>query len=527
VTPATAETTLDPAPTAAGHHPRIAVAVIVAVGVATVVAIVAGEGRPALAVLPVVAAAVLWAVSRMPLRYPAAALVLLSLSLDNSADADLGLWKTPLAFVGDILRDNLERSLGLPGVKLSGLEVAVLGLLVLSLWRKATGNPLEARDRGGVQCPLIRDVVLIYVVALGYAVANGILRGGSFQIWQVRILLQIPFLFFFFQLAFPRREDSVLVGQVVVISAILKALLSIYIGRTVRRPDGTHLIFTTNHGDSILFVVAVLILLATEIERPGKARLGRTLGVVGLIAWGMVENNRRLGWVQLVLALAAVYALTTWRPWKRMVAQAAVAAVPVIMLYTAAGWGSQSAVFAGARMLRSLVDQKSDASTYWRAVENWNIAATMRDTPILGMGLGREYVEYMQNDDISSIYPEFKFWPHNSVLGLLLFGGVFGFAGMWVFYAAVIFLAIRAYPRSAHHADRVAAICAIVTVLVCMLQAYGDIGAPFTQYRVFAALALSVTGRLAMETGAWGGTAGGGSAGGGRTGVLSRLGVAR
>lgn len=514
MTPPAAGATVELEPAAAGRHPRVAAAVIVAVGLATVGAVVLGNGRPALALIPVGAAALLWTVSRLPLRYPAAALVLASLSLDNSADADLGLWKTPLAFIGDILRDNLERSLGLPGVKLSGLEVAVLALLGLSLWRKVTGNPIDERERAN-QCPLIRDVVVLYVAALAYAVANGALRGGAIQIWQIRILLQIPFLFFFFQLAFRRRQDVVLVGYVVVISAILKALLSIYIGRTIRRPDGTHLIFTTNHGDSILFVVAVLILLTLEIERPGKARLGRTLGVVGLIAWGMVENNRRLGWVQLILALAAVYALTVWRPWKRRLMLAAVAAVPVVLLYTAAGWNSQSGLFGPARMLRSLVDQKSDASTYWRAVENWNIASTMRDTPILGMGLGREYVEYMQNDDISSIYPEFKFWPHNSVLGLLLFGGIVGFAGMWVFYAVIIFLAIRAYPRATLHVERVAAICAIVTVLTCIVQAYGDIGAPFTQYRVFAALALAVTGRLAMDTGAWttAGRGGGGASG--------------
>jgi O-antigen ligase len=154
-------------------------------------------------------------------------------------------------------------------------------------------------------------------------------------------------------------------------------------------------------------------------------------------------------------------------------------------------------------MVKSLQSGKNDASTYWREVENWNIAMTMREHPFLGMGLGREYVEHMENDDISSIYPEFKFWPHNSILGMLLFFGVFAFTMMWAIVSAIVFLAVRSYRLAASPEDRAAALWTICVVLFCTIQAYGDIGAPFMQYRIFMALAMAVAGKLATATGAW------------------------
>lgn len=481
---------------------------IAALGVMTVAAAVVGNDRPVLAALPVLLAAAAFALWWMPIRWSAAGLVFLTLALDTSNDAialhemrAVRIWSSPFSVLGDILRDNLERSF-LPGVKLSGLEAAVIVMTAVSIYRRATHNPIDSR--GQVQtATVLRDFMLVYLASLAFAVTNGLATGGSFLIWQVRPLLQIPILFFFFQAVFRGPPDHVLVGRVIVGAAVVKALMSLWVRYGVPLPPQSELHMTTNHGDSILYAVAVIILVANFTERNERRALGWALALVPLILLGMVANKRRLAWVELSLGLAAIYFLSPWRAWKRGITRLFLYVTPIIVLYVAVGWNRTGKLFGPVEVLRSLVDAKQDASTYWRDVENWNISMTMREHPVRGFGLGKEYREFIRNDDLTDVYAEWRYQPHNAILGLILFGGLLAFTGMWLLYSVAVYMGIRSYRVASRPEDRVAALCAIGAVLVCIVQAYGDIGPPFTQFRIFVALALAFTAKLAVATGAW------------------------
>ena len=177
---------------------------------------------------------------------------------------------------------------------------------------------------------------------------------------------------------------------------------------------------------------------------------------------------------------------------------------PVVGLYVAVGWNhSGSALFAPVKMIRSVEDSSTDDSTHWREVENWNIGMSIRQHPLMGLGLGGEYTEYMRNGSIAAFYPQYRAWPHNSVLGLLLLAGVFGFTAIWSLFALVVYLAARSYRRATVPEHRVAALACIASVIGCMSIAYGDTGANLFQFRLFAALSLAVAAKLAIATGAW------------------------
>ena len=318
-------------------------ALVVALGVATTVAAVAGNDRPVVATLPVLIVAGAFALWRMPLRWSAAALLFLSLALDTSSDAialhemrAVHVWSSPFSILGDILRDNLERTV-LPGVKLSGLEAAIVVMAAVSVYRRATRNPIDSRGR--VQtATVMRDFMLLYVASLAFAVVNGLATGGSFLIWQVRPLLQIAILFFFFQAVFRGPPDSVLVGRVVVTAALIKAFMSLWVRYVVPLPPQSELHMTTNHGDSILYAVAILILVANFTERNERRALVLAVALVPLIVLGMVANKRRLAWVELSMGLAAICFLSPWRAWKRTITRFILYATPVVLLYVAVGW---------------------------------------------------------------------------------------------------------------------------------------------------------------------------------------------
>jgi O-antigen ligase len=178
-------------------------------------------------------------------------------------------------------------------------------------------------------------------------------------------------------------------------------------------------------------------------------------------------------------------------------------AVPVLALYVLLGWNSSSRVFSPVQTFRGLGDSSVNGSTYWREVEIFNIATTMAASPLRGLGLGGQYTEHMPNADISSIYKEYREWPHNTVLGLLLLSGVFAFTALWALYVLVMFLAARSYRMSASAESRVAALGCMASVVCALVMAYGDTGAHYTQFKVLLALAIAVASKLAIATGAW------------------------
>jgi len=254
----------------------------------------------------------------------------------------------------------------------------------------------------------------------------------------------------------------------------------------------------------MLFSLGVVIVTLNVLERPSGRRALLSSLPLALLLLGIKENNRRLAFVELAMALLAVYLLTPWVRWKRELTRAVLVAAPIVAVYVGLGWNSTSgALFSPVRTLKSVSDGTSNRSTAWREVENWNISMSIRARPLLGLGLGREYTQHMANDDISGAYPEYRQWPHNSVLGLLLLGGLLPFTALWSVFAVGVFLAVRALHRAREPRDRVAALAAVGALIACAVQAYGDLGAAFTQYRVFVPLAAVVAGKLAVATGAW------------------------
>lgn len=483
---------------------RVGFATLVgALGLVTAAAVILTDGNLAVTVTPVVLASAIYAVVTIPLRYTAAALVFVLLALDNFSTA-LGLWHTPWAIVNELVINNLDRTIpAARGFKLAGMEL--LGVLVLGVvaHRRASGATIDVRGKVPT-ASLVPHLALVYLLAIAYAVANGFLHRGSTEImiWQARPLLQMLMLFFIFDQAFRGPLDHRPLAQIIVLSALAKAILAIFVYYKFEA-QGDPLACATNHGDSILFTVACMILVAHLMERTDRRRLASCALILPLLLWGMQVNGRRLVWVQLAFALLATYLMSPWRPWKRAFTRAALVTAPIALLYLSVGWNSGSKVFAPVQVARSVIDTKADRSTFFRHVENWNLVMGMRYWPVLGRGFGHEFIEYYPNDNIVSLFPQYRAEPHNQVLGTLFFAGLIGFTGLWMLPAAGVFLAARSYRRAQVPEHRAAALCCYATILVGFIDTYGDLGLRNIQNKVLTALALAFVGKLAVASGAW------------------------
>jgi O-antigen ligase/polysaccharide polymerase Wzy-like membrane protein len=479
--------------------------VIPALIVLTLVALFATGGDPVVTCLPALAAAFLWAVWKLPLRYLALVVVFLTLALENPLEIPAaGVYRSPTWLLGALFLMNLNVTLRVRALAFSGLDLTLALIAVILFVRRLRGIRLD-RERQVPTAPPLGPLALVAIAAVLAAWLRGMLSGGAFDLslWQVQKLLYVPFMFLVFQGVFRGARDLPALGWAVVAAALVKTGRA-FVVRRLFDPQGDKLAYLTAHSDSVLFAVAALIAVAALWEQADRRRAIGALVLLPPLFWVMVANHRRIVWASLLFSLAACYFVSAWTPFKRGLSRALVVLSPVLVLYFAVGWQSGGGgIFAPVKTLRSMVESDTDASTLWRDGENYNLLFTWRQNPVFGSGFGHPYIEAQKLPDISSIYPLYRLNPHNSMLGLLAFMGIVWFTLWWMPFAATIFFAAGAYHRLHHPRERAAALVCISTVIVCMNQAYGDVGLSSWTTTLLLALAMAIAGKLAVASGAW------------------------
>ena len=157
--------------------------------------------------------------------------------------------------------------------------------------------------------------------------------------------------------------------------------------------------------------------------------------------------------------------------------------------------------FKPVRMIRSVVDAKTDASSMWREYENVNIIATFRSHPLIGTGYGHPYQDIVVLPAVD--YSLEKFLPHNGLLGLWAYCGYFGYAGITLLWMAGVYFAMRSYFFATTAQYRAGAMVSFGLVLIYMMQSWGDLGLSTWTGVYLNGAALAIAGKLAVATGQW------------------------
>jgi hypothetical protein len=261
------------------------------------------------------------------------------------------------------------------------------------------------------------------------------------------------------------------------------------------------------HDVSALWVTAALGLAAWVLTSP-RARVMLTAApLVLLLVLAMHYNNRRLAFVALAGGLVMVYVAM---PLKRLSTRAklwAAFVAPIVVAYVAAGWNfPHLKVFAPVAKLQSAVVGEDDSSLS-RDLENTGLVITLRMNP-LGTGFGHEYVEVSPafSQGMQAFFEQYRYIPHNALLGLVAFTGLLLFPLIWLIVPVGAFLAARASLFARQPRDRLLAMTAFATPFVYSVQAFGDMGLQSPPCNVLLAAGLAAAGRLVVASGAWGAT---------------------
>jgi O-antigen ligase len=477
--------------------------VIALLGLATIAAVVVGNGNPAVALGPCLVALLLWVIWALPLRIPMLTLLLLSWTVEIAGDAFAGeVVQTPLQAVGSLLFAKLNLIVPVDALVFRGFDILILVFAVVIVYRHATRSQI---DRAGwVEAPRpIRQVAVLVLVALAWMTFFGVMRGGSsrFALWQVTRHLYLPLVYLLMTEALRGAPDAMSVGRIVLGAGVFRSAEALIL--RWKFPSTETFPCPTTHHDSVLFATCVAILLAMILERPTARTLKACAVLLPIYLGGMIANNRRLVWGELALVTVFFFLITPMRRFKRFFLRALVVSLLPLLIYVAAGWSSHSTIFGPVRTFRSMFDSGVDGSTRWRDWENYDLIFTFRQNPLFGSGFGHPFIDEIKLPDITSAYELEPYVPHNSVLGLWAFGGLVGFALLWAVFPVGMFFTVRAYRWSRTPAERITALGAAAVQICYVLQGYGDLGFG-TWGPVFSvATAYALVGKICVANGAW------------------------
>ena len=450
-----------------------------------------------------------WALARQKLWKSVRTYLVLALFIESFSETmflakgeggywDSVMWPAAVAYYGTI-----KELSGLPGASLPVFFFATVGLLCRAVW------PATRRRAEGPPPRFARDALLVFLGAVVLLCLIGLARGGQVD-WtfrQVLHLLQLPLVGLLFLYALRVPGDLAAVGTAFVLAAVARSLIVVYVYVGVCIPQGITALpgkpeWCTTHSDTVLFVSALVILLAHALEQRNKKTTLRALGLCALIFLGVVLNNRRLAFVSLAIAPITIYLALDPSKRKRRVTLALAVALPLLVGYVLVGAesSSSSALLKPAKSIASVLDQR-DTSSISRDIENENLIYTLRQSPVVTRGFGHEYESSPNNPpvDLSEVFQNYRLIAHNGVLWLWSIAGVVGFAALWFVYPLAGTLAVRGYRAAGTPLERSAALASLGCVAVCVVQIWGDQG--FSSYTtpVTFGVAFAVASRLAVR----------------------------
>lgn len=446
-----------------------------------------------------------FAILRAPLRSTMLVLMFFALVLENPSEQPAcNQWSTPFSYVGALMLAHFKMTIGFGPI--GGMDLMLMAAIAAwYLQRRSLARGVPTPQ------PMIRLAHLTYATIV-FTLLIGKMRGGEMQwaVWQMDRVTYLPCVYLLCQAAFSSPNDYLAVGKVALAASLVRATQAMFVrtfvsagpaGMGAEAAEASGLPYATTHNDSMLFAVGSVILVALLLQKAGKQTNRLAMWGLPILIGGMIANNRRMVWVEIILVFFTLYLITETNSFKRKLNKALFASLPLLIGYIAAGWGSGSGIFKPVKVIRSAIDSSADASTAWRDLENFNLVFTLRNFPLTGVGYGNGFWEMWPMPVVD--YTLERYVPHDSILGIYCYGGYVGFLGITSLWVGGVYFAIRAYHRSKEPTQKAAALACFGAVLVYYLQCFGDMGLGSWTGVYLVGPALAIAGKLTVMAGGW------------------------
>lgn len=395
---------------------------------------------------------------------------------------------------------------------LQGLPERPIGFLMLFIFLLLIGRRLAGRQGAPLKLgPIILPfVALLICVAIG--VIHGLSSGGDPKI----IVLEVrPFWYLFvtYLLAYnliTHKRHVIALLWITVVGTIFKALQGTYI---VVHYLGGHTSGQQNeimaHEQSFFFVLVLLIIIMSLMLNRMRMLMWIALLSTPFLLIALIANNRRADYVALLIALvgAWLFAIVTMPKQRLALIWSAVIVAALFSGYVLAFQNASGSVGVVAKAVVSVVrpsatDQRDIASNFYRDIENLDLKYTERQSPIIGWGFGRPFLQpQIPLPNIAGLDPYYLYIPHNTLYWIWMRLGPLGYVALW-YLVAIFIVRSGIMARTLRDPDlRFVAIFAIGAMLMEIPLAYGDYQLFFYRNIFFLGLLMGAVMRLpALDT---------------------------
>ena len=374
------------------------------------------------------------------------------------------------------------------------LRLSIVDLLILLI---AVGLATQ-RLRGRHQ-PLRMGVfgwaILGYFAVFLLGIVIGAARGGAWKPDVVLNELRAPVhlcvaYFLATNLVRERRQLQVFMWLFVVIVGIkaLQAILNYFEAQSLP----FWLDAVSSHEDVVLWIPAIGLMVVALVLGMRTKLAYAIFAVQPIILAAQFLSNRRVGFIALGVTLVTITVLLFFSHPRRAAAIAAFGAIAVVS-YTLLFWDAQGPIAEPLRALRTLVEPSSlpivdQLSNTWRDIENGNIAYTVKQLPLTGVGLGQRYLFEREPAEVPFEY--WRFITHNAPLWLWLKAGPLGAFALWFLVARALLVSAAFYRRHADPSLRL--VIALPIALIVSQIVFSSVELGLTYSRTMIALGVTL-----------------------------------
>ena len=359
--------------------------------------------------------------------------------------------------------NNFNISTGISKAVFNPPEV-MIGLIAVGWLAQATSGKLPGR-------PLmaISGLGIVWFICILVGCWWGIQQGGNFKIglWLLRpafYFLAIAFLTY--QIVRNERQVAWFLG-ITIVCVVIKSIATIWIWKKYRHDHSTEWECYVSHEDTS-FCIYVLWLAFGAFFMGSPLRLWITLLIsCPPILLATVFNDRRINFVTLVLGCALLFISMPKGAIIRRGLWVAAGALAILCYIGFAIGGPENSLTRPVKGIISGLNsevegQNTDSSSQYRKYERYDLIHTIRAYPILGAGLGVEYLQPIPLPDLKFEY--YVLIPHNQVLGTHALMGPFAYYILLLFYMSLFCQLLSFHRRLRTNWHRLMALAAAASV---------------------------------------------------------------
>lgn len=327
---------------------------------------------------------------------------------------------------------------------------------------------------------------LIFFLCLVAGFVNGIRGGGDLLIalWEVRALAYLCLMYIIVSQILETKKQIYTLFWIIIIGITIKALQGVLRFVDLGFTTGGFEVLT-NHEDPVFMVTLFILFIGLIVFKTGNKQRNWILMFSLVLLLGFYVAQRRATYASLMVSVAAFIVILPFLKQMHFM-KYFLPLLIVLGVYGAAFWNASGPYARPVQMVKSgfvepeLETNFSDySSNLYRDLENYNLAQTVVNNPVVGTGFGKRYDQPIPLVEIR--YSLRDYIPHNQIYWVIVKLGAVGFFAFWYFFNCYVAKGTQVFHRLKDPYLKAITLVIVIAVINQMVVSFFDL--QLTYYR--------------------------------------------